>query len=258
MPGYVKSYYLHPPSLLPGPDNESWHQPKRRRLEMAEREEAEMEWVTGLVSLQTDLLKSIVDTKDGIIEDRKMDRLKEVQEDELECEVVSTVDNSSADSDVKDEEIEEEEDSDLKCDETLDAKSEDDEDVPDPSLDLMSQSVSPASTLSTCSLSPRHRHQLSSLTPNTTLASSITPGSDTSLASMLSEYLAQHRHDNIAALDRVVMGRVLISDGCGEVRVRANRSADSEVKDDVGVPGLDLVHLSSDWSSCLSDPCTPG
>ena len=50
-----------------------------------------------------------------------------------------------------------------------------DKDVPDTSLDLMSQSVS------------------------------ITPGSDTSLASMLSEYLAQHRHDNIAALDPVVV-----------------------------------------------------
>ena len=241
VPGYVKSYYRHPPSLLPGPDNERWHQPKRRRLDLAEREEAEMEWVSGLVSLQTDLLKSIVDTKYEVKEDkdRKMERLKEVKEDELECEVVSTVDNSSADSDVKDEEIDEEEESDLKCDETLDAKSEDDEDVPDPSLDLMSQSVSPASTLSTCSLSPRHRHQLSSMTPNTTLAS-ITPGSDTSLASMLSEYLAQHRHDNIAALDPVVvqylahrqlqtlMGRGLVSDGdqasAGgqEVRVRAS------------------------------------
>ena len=101
----------------------------------------------------------------------------------------------------------------------------------------MSQSVSPASTLSTCSLSPRHRHQLSSLTPNTTLAS---PASDTSLASMLSEYLAQHRYDNIAAMDPVVvqylahrqlqtlMGRgnsssdQVGSGGGQEVRVRAS------------------------------------
>lgn len=235
VPGYVKSYYSNPPPLLPGPDNERWHQPKRRRVEQGEREEAEMEWVSGLVSLQTDLLRSMVDRKEEIVEDKER-QLKEVKKDEFECEVASTVDNTSADSEVKDEEVDEEDDSDLKCDETLDAKSEDDEDLPDPSLDLMSQSVSPASTLSTCSLSPRHRHQLSSLTPNTTLAS-ITPSSDTSLASMLSEYLAQHRHDNIAAMDPVVvqylahrqlqtlMGRSHSdqgSDGGREVRVRAS------------------------------------
>ena len=198
VPGYVQSYYRNPPSLLPGPDNERWHQPKRLRTKVAEREEAEMEWVSGLVSLQTDLLRTMVmvDKKDENLEGRRVESVEEVTPDQVECEVVSRVENSgSSDANVKKEEME---DSDLKCDETLDAKSEDDEAVPDPNLDLMSQSVSPASTLSTCSLSPRHRHQLSLLTPNT-------PGPDSSLASMLSEYLAQHRHDNIAAMDPVVV-----------------------------------------------------
>jgi len=155
VPNYVKSYYRNPPSLLPGTGHERWLKPETRPGGDTE----EMEWVSGLVSLQTDLLKNIVNNKD------KNDKIS--KEDEVEEEAIKE---------------EKDDDTDLKCNESLE---EDD----------MSQSVSPSSTLSTCSLSPRHRHQL--------LSSSNT--STSSLVTMLSEYLAQHSHHDITSLDPVVV-----------------------------------------------------
>ena len=80
--------------------------------------------------------------------------------------------------------------SDLKCHESLDVKAPG------------SLTVSPASTLSTCSLSPRHKHQLSSVQ---------TCGSGGgSLVTMLTEYLATHSRNNardcsVARMDPVVV-----------------------------------------------------
>ena len=156
VPGYVQSYYHHPPSLLPTTDHERWHRPGTHGVN--NREDSEMEWVAGLVSLQTDLLRNI-SNKDKSVE--------------------------SDIGGVKDES----EEADLKCNESLDAKSEDEEEE---------KAVSPASTLSTCSLSPRHKHQLSSV------QTSGSGGGNGSLVTMLSEYLATHRRD-VEGMDPVVV-----------------------------------------------------
>ena len=83
--------------------------------------------------------------------------------------------------DVEDEKYEKE--TELECEESLDLE--------------MTQSVSPASTLSTCSLSPRHRAELSSGGE----------GREGGLVSLLSEYLAGHNtgHQSVSQLDPVVV-----------------------------------------------------
>ena len=137
-----------------------------------------MEWVSGLVSLQTDLLKNIVNK-----EDKNDKKIEETEEDVVK---------------------EETDDTDLKCNESLE---EDD----------LSQSVSPSSTLSTCSLSPRHRHQLSG----------VSTAGFSSLVTMLSEYLAQHSHHDISAMDPVV------------VQYLAHRQLQALMSAEVG-PGADI------------------
>ena len=154
VPGWVVSQYHRPPSLL-APNTTRWQRP----APTLSPGEQELDWVAGLVSLQSDLLQS--QSKLRGIEPLKTDG-NQVKE------------KSEAGGDVKEEERE------LECDETLDIE--------------MSQSVSPVSTLSTCSLSPRHRAELS--------AGETKEGS---LVSMLSEYLAQHTTHNVSQMDPVVV-----------------------------------------------------
>merc|ERR1719322_775927 len=133
VPNYVKSYYRNPPSLLPGTGHERWLKPETRHG----GDTKEMEWVSGLVFLQTDFLKNIVNKKD------KNDKIS--KEDEVEEEAIKE---------------EKDDDTDLKCNESLE---EDD----------MSQSVSPSSTTSTSSLvtmlseylAQHSHHDINSLDP---------------------------------------------------------------------------------------------
>ena len=189
VPGYVQSLYRAPPSLLPGAAGERWHRPA------PSRDTAEMEWVTGLVSLQTDLLKTIVDTGE-----KKPVKAMEKKEEEV---VVKEMEKTEEEDIVKEEE---EMEADLKCDESLDARSgedgeEDGEDgdLLDPEL-AHAQSVSPSSTLSTCSLSPRHTAQLHQLDQRQLQGAGPQLGS---VASLLAEHLAAAR--DLDGLDPAVV-----------------------------------------------------
>jgi len=172
VPNYVKNFYQNPAQLLPGPGNERWFRPEPRqpsddRQNISDRE---MEWVSGLVSLQTDLLKKMTNSD---------------QEDK----------DDAITADVK-----EEEDTDLKCNESLDTRSMSGDEEPVENVEELSQSVSPASTLSTCSLSPRHKNQLNSHVSQTHVSQS------GNLVSMLTEYLAQHKSaDSVKDMDPVVV-----------------------------------------------------
>jgi len=192
VPGYVQSYYQSPASLLPA-DDQRWHRPVTRRQD---RSEEEMEWVSGLVSLQTDLLKTVTrdklnnDHSDVTRDNPKNDATKDLQNNDHDNVSMDQQNNDHGDHDIVKDEVKDELSDDLKCNESLDAKSEDEEEK---------AVVSPASTLSTCSLSPRHRHQLTSV-----VTSGVSGAGDQGLVSMLSEYLAQHS-TSVADMDPVVV-----------------------------------------------------
>merc|ERR1719411_834113 len=95
---------------------------------------------------------------------------------------------------------------DLKCDESLDARSGEDGEDDGEGGDLMdpelahAQSVSPSSTLSTCSLSPRHTAQLHQLDQRQLQGAGPQLGS---VASLLAEHLAAAR--DLDGLDPAVV-----------------------------------------------------
>ena len=173
VPQFVVSQYHRPPALLSG-GRDRWQRP----LAQQDPAEQELQWVSGLVSLQSDLLQNMMGSREPQLagvrplqaggeqsgqEVKEMKEMKEVKE-------------------VKEEE--EEEEPELECEESLDLE--------------LTQSVSPASTLSTCSLSPRHRAELSS-------GGEGREGREGGLVSLLSEYLAQHNTHSVAQLDPVVV-----------------------------------------------------
>ena len=155
VPQFVVSQYRRPSSLLTA-HTERWKLPGPALTPGEE----EMDWVAGLVSLQSDLLQT-------------KGKLSGIEP--LRSEAKQLEEKSEPPREVKEEETE------LECAESLDVE--------------MSQSVSPASTLSTCSLSPRHRAELSS-GPE---------AREGGLVSMLSEYLAQHSSHNVSQMDPVVV-----------------------------------------------------
>ena len=148
VPHYVVSQYRRPPALI-RTDTDRWHRP----LSQHDPAEQELEWVSGLVSLQSDLLQNMMVSRDRQFRPAR----PEVKEEETDTET------------------------ELECEESLDLE--------------MTQSVSPASTLSTCSLSPRHRAELSSGGE----------GKEGGLVPLLSEYLAQHNTHKVTDLDPVVV-----------------------------------------------------
>merc|ERR1719318_685902 len=137
-----------------------------------------MEWVSGLVSLQTAILREKlveeVDSRECEIRKRKENppeengnRVEPVSDMENEIDECPKVE---ADTDSKD------------CETEISVKVE---------ADLSTNNgCSPASTLSTCSLSPRHTRDLSS---------------HPTLATQLAEYLAEHSTHPISALDPMVV-----------------------------------------------------
>merc|ERR1719327_350740 len=131
VPGYVQSLYRAPPPLLPGAAGERWHRPA------PSRDTAEMEWVTGLVSLQTDLLKTIVDTGE-----KKPVNAMEKEEQEV---VVKEMEKREEEDIVKEEE---EMEADLKCGESLDARSGEDGEEDGEDTDLMDPDLAHAQSVS--------------------------------------------------------------------------------------------------------------
>eukprot|EP00090_Calanus_glacialis_P019103 TRINITY_DN29443_c0_g1_i1.p1 TRINITY_DN29443_c0_g1~~TRINITY_DN29443_c0_g1_i1.p1 ORF type:complete len:772 (+),score=286.60 TRINITY_DN29443_c0_g1_i1:49-2364(+) len=196
VPNYVQSQYKQPPSLLPGPAYERWVDPTQRRLDLntgclaGTEEGKEMEWVSGLVSLQTAILREKlveeVDSRERELKKRKenpTERVEPVPDMENNIDECPKVE---ADTDSKDSETQNSDDvnaNDLKdrlCEISVKVEA-----------DLSTNNgCSPASTLSTCSLSPRHTRDLSS---------------HPTLATQLAEYLAEHSTHPISALDPMVV-----------------------------------------------------
>jgi len=185
VPHFIVSQYKQPPSLLPGPGYDRWVDPTERRHVSRQvcKDEAtdngdEMEWVASLVSLQTDILRE------------KMAEEVEMREQELN----KRKDNGSESETVSDNGSKEENETQSKNSESLVTNDLNDR-LGEISVKLETDLVtgngcSPASTLSTCSLSPRHTNDLSS---------------HPTLATQLADYLAEHSSHNISALDPVVV-----------------------------------------------------
>ena len=184
VPQFVVSQYRRPPALLSG-GRDRWQRPAAQQ----EPAEQELEWVAGLVSLQSDLLHNMVGSKPGRVPPRQEVKVEEEDREEKEErekreereEIEDLEEKEEREEREEKEEREEREERELECEESLDLE--------------LTQSVSPASTLSTCSLSPRHRAELSSGGE----------GREGGLVSLLSEYLAQHNTHNLAQLDPVVV-----------------------------------------------------
>ena len=166
VPHYVVSQYRRPPGLIRA-DTDRWLRPLSQNPSQDPAEE-ELQWVSGLVSLQSDLLQNMVDSRAA--------KLPGVEPLQAGADLARHPARPRVE--VKEEE---ETETDLECEESLDLE--------------LTQSVSPASTLSTCSLSPRHRAELSSGGE----------GREGGLVNMLSEYLAQHNSHNVSHLDPVVV-----------------------------------------------------
>merc|ERR550534_1841496 len=114
--------------------------------------EEEMEWVSGLVSLQTSILKEKLDKEMETKQEEKKMRKRQADETEDKMsEALSEIENEMIGS---------------------------------------TNGNSPASTLSSYSLSPRHTNDLSS---------------HSNLAIQLAEYLAEHSNHNISDMDPVVV-----------------------------------------------------
>jgi len=180
VPHYIISQYKQPPSLLPGPGYDRWMDPTERRQVCKEDvidKSDEMEWVASLVSLQTDILRE------------KMAEEVEMREQELKKRKENGSDNETVSDNTADIGLKE---------------TETDPKAPDSQMNDMLGEISvkletdlvtgngfsPASTLSTCSLSPRHNNDLSS---------------HPTLATQLADYLAEHSTHNISALDPMVV-----------------------------------------------------
>eukprot|EP00092_Neocalanus_flemingeri_P030683 GFUD01033315.1.p1 GENE.GFUD01033315.1~~GFUD01033315.1.p1 ORF type:complete len:771 (+),score=220.33 GFUD01033315.1:57-2369(+) len=200
VPNFIVSQYKRPPSLLPGPAHDRWMDPTERRqnqkkgCQAGETENGdEMEWVASLVSLQTAILREkLVEEVD--IREQELKKTKNNGSDYIEkVETVSANSNSEALEDSSKEDTLTHSESQItstlntshlkECLGEISVKVE--------AADLTADNgCSPASTLSTCSLSPRHTNNLAS---------------HPTLATQLAEYLAEHSSHNIAALDPVVV-----------------------------------------------------
>ena len=196
VPYYIVSQYKKPPSLLPGPGYDRWMDPTERRLsqrkgcqEDTETDNGEeMEWVANLVSLQT-----------AIVREKLVEEV-EIREQELKTRKANGPEKEEPVSDIDISEVSRESpktENQLKASESQITNDTNDlkERLGEISVKVETELVtdngcSPASTLSTCSLSPRHTNDLSS---------------HPTLATQLAEYLAEHSTHNISALDPVVV-----------------------------------------------------
>jgi len=193
VPGYIVSQYRKPPSLLPGPAYERWVQPsERRHCNAADRElenEKEMEWVSGLVSLQTSILKeklvNEVNKRENNLKKRKS--LSDESEDKM-GEALSEIENEMSEF-PRESSLTESEESSTNASDLKERLGEINVKV-EGDMGIINNGNSPASTLSSYSLSPRHTNDLSS---------------HSSLATQLAEYLAQHSTHNVSSLDPVVV-----------------------------------------------------
>jgi len=195
VPNYIVSHYKNPPSLLPSPAYERWIDPTSKRRTLGGRyvddsEKAEeLEWVSGLVSLQTSILKEKLNEIDSR---EQFPPNKSTLSDDRESGSNSPVSVGKSLTNNQPNDIEEPECQVLKERriDNVDRKLEEisvkvEEDVTVPNI-----GCSPASTLSTCSLSPKHNSDLSSYP---------------SLANRLSEYLAEHSNHQVSELDPIVL-----------------------------------------------------
>ena len=151
-----------------------------------------MEWVSGLVSLQTSILKEKLD-KEMETKQKKQDRGKR-RADEIEdkmSEALSEIENElgEASTTATNSESEMLPEKSVKATDLKERLGEISVKVED-DISGVHNGNSPASTLSSYSLSPRHTNDLSS---------------HSNLATQLAEYLAEHSNHSISDMDPVVV-----------------------------------------------------
>jgi len=201
VPNYIVSQYKQPPSLLPGPGYERWVNPTERRLAQKDdcnagseaENEKEMEWISGLVSLQTAILREKLVKEVDIRENElKLGRKSSEGRDEEMVEALSDIDNKVGSPEEAPAFETKDSESEMRNDlNTNDLKDRLGEITVKVEADTaINNGSSPASTLSSYSLSPRHNNDLSS---------------HSTLATQLAEYLAEHSTHNISALDPMVV-----------------------------------------------------
>jgi len=199
VPNYVVSQYKKPPSLLPGPAYDKWVNPTERRklqnqdcnADRDQESEEEMEWVSGLVSLQTSILKEKFDKEMEIKQkDQKMRKRQADETEDKMSEALSEIENEIGEaSTVTKSGSEVGTEKNIKTSDLKDRLGEISVKVED-DMNGTNNGNSPASTLSSYSLSPRHTNDLSS---------------HSNLATQLAEYLAEHSNHNISDMDPVVV-----------------------------------------------------
>ena len=199
VPGWVVAQYRTPPPLLSGLSSTV----PAHQQQTGEPGEQEREWLAGLVSLQADILQQKLD-KVVQTRNREFQEKRQMKEHERESRAAEQLKERSDEMVLKEEEMEMKDESNYLKEELDDLKverrevngqtngveedAEEQEELKDDDEPAQHLLHSPASTLSTCSLSPRHAAQLRP-----------------SLAGQLSEYLAQQGGTSVAELDRVVV-----------------------------------------------------
>jgi len=201
VPSFIVGQYKNPNSLLPGKGYDRWINPINRKRPNVQQHQCsdsneatreELEWVSGLVSLQTDIMSVKLRQGSEQLKCSKKNGEQPALIDDTERDAFHSV-SSSEEADEKDGkelfDISDDPSKDVATFNGHDNKLEEiavkvNDELP------MDNGRSPASTLSTCSLSPRQTNELSS---------------HPTLATMLAEYLAQHSKQSVATMDPIVM-----------------------------------------------------